>query len=372
MPNFPNSKGFNFGNKNVDYGQKRDFHKKFDYSGEPDKSHEPSVREADKTAPTAFKMRSGNGPLPFKEMGSSPNKNLFGQFTPGSNNVSQLQAGLSGKKDMTLSSDSSKEIRGLEIKDKKSKTFGGDAATIKDNKELKASNNAPDLEPETPAAPEKNWREKKSDFQNQKEDFRKTRKEFRKGNKQEIAELKASGASKEEIKAAKKVNKQEQKDLRGAHKDDNKAAKENYKNDAGYKEHKAQQRKELSEGLMDLGQSRTFQGKGAKSFVELQGDRDASNRAIKKADTDAKAKQVATDASNKKDAINAQQKAEMHTKDLKLKDAQIARSESLTASTKQGVQIAQENISDDNKLESTEPTANTIIKGSGKNLNENA
>ena len=41
-------KDFDFGNKEADYGQKRDFHKKFDYSGEPDKSHEPSVRKEDK------------------------------------------------------------------------------------------------------------------------------------------------------------------------------------------------------------------------------------------------------------------------------------------------------------------------------------
>ena len=43
-----NKKDFNFGNKETDYGQKRDFHKKFDYSGEPDPSHEPRVREEDK------------------------------------------------------------------------------------------------------------------------------------------------------------------------------------------------------------------------------------------------------------------------------------------------------------------------------------
>jgi len=43
-----NKKDFNFGNKETDYGQKRDFHKKFDYSGEPDPSHEPRVRKEDK------------------------------------------------------------------------------------------------------------------------------------------------------------------------------------------------------------------------------------------------------------------------------------------------------------------------------------
>ena len=71
-----NKKDFNFGNKEADYGQKRDFHKKFDYSGEPDPSHEPNVREADKTPPTKFTLRSGNGPLQFKQMGASPVKQV--------------------------------------------------------------------------------------------------------------------------------------------------------------------------------------------------------------------------------------------------------------------------------------------------------
>ena len=42
-PTKQKKKGFDYGNKEADYGQKRDFHKKFDYSGEPDPSHEPRV-----------------------------------------------------------------------------------------------------------------------------------------------------------------------------------------------------------------------------------------------------------------------------------------------------------------------------------------
>tara|TARA_R100000742_G_C4249970_1_gene68394 strand:+ start:42 stop:251 length:210 start_codon:yes stop_codon:yes gene_type:complete len=42
-----NKKDFNFGNKEQDYGQIRDFHKKFDYSTDPDPSHEPRVRRSD-------------------------------------------------------------------------------------------------------------------------------------------------------------------------------------------------------------------------------------------------------------------------------------------------------------------------------------
>ena len=48
-------KKFDFGNKTHDYGQKRDFHKKFDYSGEPDKSHEPSIKKEDKSPVTNYK-----------------------------------------------------------------------------------------------------------------------------------------------------------------------------------------------------------------------------------------------------------------------------------------------------------------------------
>ena len=251
-------------------------------------------------APTAFKMRSGNGPLQFKQMGASP------------------------------------------------------------------TNNAPDLEATKPAPPEKNWREKKGEFKTQKKDFRKTRQDFKKGNREEIAELKASGASKEEIKAAKKVNKQEQKDLKQAHKDDNKTAKQSYKNDPEYKAHRAQQKKELSEGLMDLGQSRTFQGKGAKSFVELQGDRKAGERA----DKQIKLKEEATADANKKDAIDATQKAEMHKSKLAVNEQNIARSKALQKQTEQGVEVAEENISGKNKTDATENEASKVIKG-GKNLSKN-
>jgi len=349
MPNFNKSKGFNFGNKEADYGQKRDFHKKFDYSGEPDKSHEPSVREADKTAPTAFKLRSGNGPLQFKQMGASPAKNLFEAFS----------SSLTGKKEGGLVSEENK------ITSKK------DATDIGGSKELEVNAaNAPKESTEAPKPKEKNWKEKKSEFKTQKKDFRKTRKDFRKGNKEEIAELKASGASKEEIKAAKKVNKQEQKDLRSAHKDDNKAAKEKWKSDPEYQAHRAQQKKELSEGLMDLGQSSTFQGKGAKSFVELQSDRDVGKRA----DADAKAKEIATTEASKKDAINATQKAEMHKSNLAVNEQQIASGKALEAQRLQGIKVAEENISGEKELGSTENTSNdalNISKNSGgKDLRE--
>jgi len=118
-------------------------------------------------------------------------------------------------------------------------------AEIKKAKEAKEAANAPKPK-------EKNWREKKGEFQTQKKDFRKTRGDFKKGNREEIAELKASGATKEEINAAKEVNKQEQKDLKSAHKDDNKAAKEAWKSDPEYQKHRAENKQKFKDSMNRL------------------------------------------------------------------------------------------------------------------------
>ena len=73
-----------------------------------------------------FKLRSGNGPLAFKNMGSSsPTKKIGLDYEFGS------KADLSGsKKNTTLSTDSTKEVRGLEIKDEDTKKFGGKATDL--------------------------------------------------------------------------------------------------------------------------------------------------------------------------------------------------------------------------------------------------
>lgn len=153
-----------------------------------------------------FKMRSGNGPLPFKNMGSSP------------------------------------------------ATFEGEVDMASTQSNTKASSDA-------------EWKAKKSEYKTQKSDFKSTRKDFRKGNKEEISELKESGASRKDIRAAKKVNRQEQRDLKGAHKDDNKVAKKNWKSDEGYKAHKKNVRQQIGEGLdkfgTALGQSNYAGGTGS-------------------------------------------------------------------------------------------------------------
>ena len=93
----------------------------------------------------AFKLRSGNGALPFKQMGATPTKLTLGDVKDDLKDKDEIksevklktrdmgkyfQEGLSGKKDMTLKTDASKEIRGLEIKDKDTKKFGGKAADL--------------------------------------------------------------------------------------------------------------------------------------------------------------------------------------------------------------------------------------------------
>ena len=109
---------------------------------------------------SGFKLRSGNGPLQFKEMGATPAKGIFAD-------VGDWLSGDSKK--------SSSEI-----------------ASVADVKK----------------------------FQTQKKDFKTTRKDFKEGNKQEIEELKISGASKKEIKQAKKINRAEERDLKRSHKKD--------------------------------------------------------------------------------------------------------------------------------------------------------
>ena len=80
---------------------------------------------------------------------------------------------------------------------------------------------------------------------------------------------------------------------------------------------------------------------------------------------DAKAKEIATADANKKDTINAQQKAEMHNSQLAVNEQNIASAKALEAQRLQGVKIAEENVSKEKELEETEPKA--IIKGGGNN-----
>jgi len=292
-----------------------------------------------------FQLRSGNkANAPFKQMGASPANfgKVFGELLGGKKIGSLIDSG----KDLLTGG---KSVEELAI-----------TSTRKDSENHVIDSGA---EPK-----EQTWQEKKSDFKDQKKDYRKTRKDFRKGNREEIAELKDSGASRREISDARKVNRQEQKDLRQSHRDDNKTAKQSYKSDPEYKAHKAEQRKQFSEALIDLGQSRTFQGKGAKSFFELNDKRKAVREANKKADANASAKKVATAATNKKDAIKEARASEMHKSKLALNKQNIAASQALEKQRLQGVQIAKENISEEYKLNPTDNKSFSVITGSGEDF----
>ena len=63
-------------------------------------------------------------------------------------------------------------------------------------------------------------RDSRRQTKDMRKDFKETRKDFRAGNKEEIQDLKDSGASREEIRSAKKLNRTEQRDLRRSHRDD--------------------------------------------------------------------------------------------------------------------------------------------------------
>ena len=81
----------------------------------------------------AFKMKSGNK-VSFKNMGSSPIKQKPITLPSGAT-IEGLQ--MKKKDEDTLKYDKSKEVRGLEIKDKDTKKFGGKATTLdKDPKNL--------------------------------------------------------------------------------------------------------------------------------------------------------------------------------------------------------------------------------------------
>jgi len=80
---------------------------------------------------------------------------------------------------------------------------------------------------------------------------------------------------------------------------------------------------------------------------------------------DAKAKEIATADANKKDAINATQKAEMHASNLAVNAQNIERSKALQKQTEQGVKVAEENISGEKELGADEDKSIKVIKGSG-------
>ena len=187
----------------------------------------------------AFKMRSGNGPLAFKNMGSSPAKQM----------MDEKEQTFSGKKDMDATAKANEaKARAQAIKEKNA----AEAKIAKEKNDAANKSAADKAAKDKEAKASRGWREKKEANKAEKKENRGTRGDFKKGNKEEIAELKAAGATKEEINAAKKVNKQEQKDLKQSHRDDSKANKKDYKSGDDYKAHKAEQKQKFSDAVGEL------------------------------------------------------------------------------------------------------------------------
>jgi hypothetical protein len=261
-------------------------------------------------APTAFKMRSGNGPLQFKQMGASPaNFGLMDALSLGSG------------------SDKTKDIKAPEVK------------TI-DTKEGQKNTNK--VKPQ------------KLDIVNKDP---KTGKDVKVGETNTSSRPDGEGPVTKEPKPNETTEgKAEKKGLWSRYRD--------YVTNADGKGSYAKNQDSINELANVVGNTdKHSTGNFEKATASQQKEKDA------------KAKEIATADANKKDAINATQKAEMHASNLAVNAQNIERSKALQKQTEQGVKVAQENISDDNKIESTENTSKAVLtdgSGGGKNLNENA
>ena len=252
-------------------------------------------------APTAFKMRSGNGPLQFKQMGASPASfglmDAIGAF-----------GGDKGNKNITAPGSDDKVIKTNEAKTEKVKPQKLDIV----NKNPKTGKDEKVGETNTSSRP---------------------------NGTEAVTKEPKPNETKTEAKPEKKGLWQRYKDHVGS---------EDY--------HKTKDSFNELANVVD--KSTVRKTDSAKNF-----------KADQKADADAKTKEIATADANKKDAINATQKAEMHKSKLAVNEQNIAASQALEQQRLQGVKVAEDNVSGENELGETEPTATT--KG-GKNLNTNA
>ena len=201
-----------------------------------------------------FTLRSGNGPLAFKNMGSSPAKQVN---TEESNKQKKIdyesnqydEAKIKSDQVIKDRADLKKKNEAIAIEKKEKEAY---AKTEAGQKEAANKSAADRAAKDKEAKASRGWMEKKKANKVEKKENSKTRKSFKKGNQEEIAELEASGATEEEINAAKKVNKQEQKDLKQSHRDDSKANKKDYKSGDDYKAHKDAEAKKASEIMIGI------------------------------------------------------------------------------------------------------------------------
>jgi hypothetical protein len=220
-----------------------------------------------------FNLKSGNGPLAFKNMGSS---------SPAKGWDDILSA---GKKANIEKPDSNATVKSVTDK----ATVGVVKPPKKDAVALEKKTAANKLAADKAAKASRGWEEKKEANKAEKKENRGTRKDFRKGNKEEIAELRESGADRKTVRAAKKENRKEQKDLKQSHRDDSKANKEDYKSGDDYKAHKAEQKQKFSDAVGELSDrldpdnrglyARSKQAKEGRADKNIQNEKDRVNTA---------------------------------------------------------------------------------------------
>ena len=259
-------------------------------------------------APTAFKMRSGNGPLQFKQMGASPaNFGLMDALSLGSG------------------SDKTKDIKAPEVK------------TIDTTEGQKNTNKV---------------KPQKLDIVNKDP---KTGKDVKVGETNTSSRPDGEGPVTKEPKPneTKTEAKPEKKGLWGRYRD--------YVTNADGKGSYAKNQDSINELANVVGNTDKH---STDNFDKV----DASQQKEK----DAKAKEIATADANKKDAISAKQKAEMHKSQLAVNEQTIANGQAMEKKRLQGIEVAEENVSGEKELGTDENKSIKVIKGGGDNLNTNA
>jgi len=273
---------------------------------------------------TGYRMRSGNGPLPFKEMGGSPAQSGFGEAF--STAAGELGPGKTfeykGKSFSTDRADG-KDMR----------KPSNEVTSVDSNKmltDISTSNNdkitAPDVKP--------------------------------KETKSEIKVVTPPPGG-DKVTGKGDDSKAGVSDVGAITKDDAKKKGSWFKRtmDKLGKFQQSEGGKALSEGLMDLGSSKTFQGKGARSFNDLQKERQAT-----KHNQETKEKQIKLNEETQALAANrneSEEKRKQKVHDTKYSDEQVALNvETQTMNNerkKQLIDATNRKNSGDGDLASTDP-----------------
>jgi len=300
-----------------------------------------------------FKLRSGNGPLQFKQMGASPAKQTE-HFTE-----TQEDKAIRIKKqqDYNKLQETAKTTKGTteyKAEQERIKQEKADAETAKTKADadakakVEASRGDHEGQVKKQGKLDKISKRQHEQYlydQYEERGIKEGFKGFKKWSKEQIE---SGNVKNQEDWAASDLNKETKREAR-LKKEVNMTPEEYKANQA----RKKQKREELGQELQDLGASiGAAYGKGGSGNI-------SSNMANIKNDREIKTKTEAREA-------------EMHKSKLAVNEQHIERSKALQKATEQGIKVAEENKSGEIELGSTENESIKVIKGSGKNLNENA